>query len=140
MLLMWTDNLSVGVKGFDDDHKRLIRLINELHGVIQDVDANGKIPVEEIEIALHRLENYFQYHCLEEERVMEQTGFPELREHRREHQNFFTKVTEMTQRFRNSTDPKDATELMQFIYDWLTNHIFVTDRKYSSHLHSQGIF
>ncbi|MGD0547580.1 MAG: hemerythrin domain-containing protein [Terracidiphilus sp.] len=74
--------MSVGVKGFDDDHKRLIRLINELHGVIQDVDANGKIPVEEIEIALHRLENYFQYHCLQEERVMEQTGFSELRDHR----------------------------------------------------------
>ena len=92
MILMWTDNLSVGVKNLDDDHRRLIRLINELHGVIQDVDANGKIPVEEIEIALHRLENYFSYHCLEEERLMEQTGFPELREHRQQHQKFFATI------------------------------------------------
>lgn len=140
MILMWTDNLSVGVKNLDDDHRRLIRLINELHGVIQDVDANGKIPVEEIEIALHRLENYFSYHCLEEERLMEQTGFPELREHRQQHQKFFATIAEMTQRFRGSTSPVHATEIMQFTYDWLTNHIFVTDRKYSSHLHAKGIF
>ncbi|HEY1257334.1 MAG TPA: bacteriohemerythrin [Terracidiphilus sp.] len=140
MLLMWTDNLGVGVKAFDDDHKRLIRMINELHGVIQDVDKEGKVPVEEIEIALHRLENYFKYHCLEEERLMEQTAFPGIREHRLEHKNFFAKITEMTLRFRGSSDVKDATELMEFIYGWLTNHIFVTDRKYSSHLHGKGIF
>ncbi|MGA2888545.1 MAG: bacteriohemerythrin [Terracidiphilus sp.] len=140
MLLMWTGNLSVGVKDFDDDHKRLIRMINELHGAIQEVDATGKIAEDEIEIALHRLENYFKYHCLREERLMEQTGYPELREHRKEHQTFFATVEEMVQRFRGSRDPKQATELMQFMYDWLTDHIFVTDKKYTSHLNAKRIF
>lgn len=138
MLLLWTDNLSVGIKGFDEDHRRLIRMINELHMVIQDVDANGKIPVEEIEIALHRLENYFSYHCLEEERLMEQTGYPELREHRLEHQKFFATVAEMSQRFLGSSEPAHATEVMQFMYDWLTNHIFAIDMKYSAHLRAKG--
>ncbi len=138
MLLMWTDNLSVGVKNFDDDHKRMIRMINELHGAIEDVDDAGRIAEDEVEIALHRLENYIQYHCLEEERLMEQTGYPELRDHRKEHQGFNAKIAEMALRFRGSQDPNHATELMQFMYDWLTEHIFVTDRKYSSHLQSKG--
>jgi hemerythrin-like metal-binding protein len=140
MLLMWTDNLSVGVKDFDDDHKRLIRMINELHGVLQDVNAQGKIAAEEIEIALHRLENYFKTHCMNEERIMEQTGFPELRDHRHKHKKFLATIEEMQTRFRNSTNPAHATEIMQFMYDWLTDHIFVTDKQYTLHLHAKGIF
>jgi hemerythrin len=140
MLLIWTDNLSVGVKEFDDDHKRLIRMINELHGALQDVDAEGKIAEVEIEIALHRLENYFTTHCLSEEKSMERTGFPGLKEHRQEHQKFFAAVAEMSQRFRGSRNPRHATELMQFMYDWQTDHIFVTDKKYTLHLNAKGIF
>jgi hemerythrin-like metal-binding protein len=139
MLLMWTENLSVSVKNFDDDHKRLIRMINELHGAIEDVDAEGKIAEEEIEIALHRLENYFQYHCLREEEMLAKTGYAGLEEHQQEHQKFFATVAEMARRFRGSRDPRHATELMQFMFDWLSDHIFVTDRKYTLHLNAKGI-
>ena len=139
MLLMWTENLSVGVKTFDDDHKRLIRMINELHGALEDVDAHGKIAEEEIVIALHRLENYFTTHCLREEKIMEQTGYSGLQEQRLEHQKFFATVAEMSQRFRGSQEPKHAADLMQFMYDWLTDHIFVIDRKYTMYLNAKGI-
>ncbi|MGA3160266.1 MAG: bacteriohemerythrin [Terracidiphilus sp.] len=139
MLLMWTENLSVGVKAFDDDHKRMIRMINELHGVLQDVDTEGKIPNEEIEIALHRLENYIQYHCMQEEAVMAKTGYAELEEHKEEHTQLAAILAEMARRFQGSTDPAHAGEIMQFIYDWLTNHINVTDKKYTVHLNSKGI-
>ena len=70
---------------------------------------------------------------------MEQIGYPELREHRKEHRYFQDTITDMSQRFLGSTDPKQATELMQFIYTWLTDHINVTDKKYSSHLRAKGI-
>ena len=140
MLLMWTDNLSVGVKDFDDDHRRMVRIINELHGAIQDVDAQGKIPVEEIEIALHRLENYLQYHCLREEELMEKTKYPGLEAHKKEHVKFDAMIKDMMLRFRNSTDPGHARELMEYLYNYLTDHIFGTDKQYSSHLHANGYF
>jgi hemerythrin len=70
---------------------------------------------------------------------MDQTGYPGLKEHRQEHQKFFAKVAEMSQRFRGSRNPKHATELMQFMYDWLTDHIFVIDRKYTAHMNAKGI-
>ncbi len=140
MLLVWTGNLSVGVKEFDDDHKRLLRMINELGAAIRAAGAHGPVEEEEIEITLHRLENYTQYHCAREEELMAKTRFPDIEDHRREHQFFFATIAEMSQRFRGSTDPRHATELMQFMYDWLTNHIYVTDMKYASHLHANGIF
>jgi hemerythrin len=133
---MWTDNLSVGVKYFDEDHKQLIRFINELHAAIQDVDAEGKIAEEEIEFALHRLENYFQYHCIQEEVFMDKIAYPEIDEHRECHKNFLRQVESMSESFRGSRNPQHAAELMQFIYDWLTNHINVVDRKYGDYLRS----
>ncbi len=139
MILMWTDQLSVGVKYFDEDHKNLIRFINELHGAIQEVDAEGKIAEDEIEIALHRLENYFQYHCIQEEVLMKKIAFPGFDEHKEKHKFFLSTVEAMSQRFRGSRNPQHAIELMQFMYDWLTNHINKEDKKYGDYLRSSRI-
>jgi hemerythrin-like metal-binding protein len=136
---MWTDVLSVGVKEFDEDHKRLIRMINEMHGVLQNADEKGEIPEEEIEIALHRLQNYFNGHCHREELAMAKAGYPDLEAHREEHQKFIAVVTEMSFHYQGSKSAQDGRDMMQFMYDWLTNHIFVTDRKYTQHLRSKGI-
>jgi len=115
-------------------------MINELHGILQDVDAEGKIPTEEIEIALHRLENYIHYHCNQEEVAMAKAGYAELEEHKQEHAKLAGMIADMSRRFHGSTDPKHLAEIMQFIYDWLTNHINVTDKKYTAHLNGKGIF
>lgn len=140
MLLLWTDNLSVGIDQFDDDHKRLIAIINELHCSIQAARAKGAIDKEEIEIVLHRLQNYIRYHCDREELFMAKTEYPELDSHRKEHRRLEARIADMAERFRDSTNPEHAAEIMQFIFDWVTNHIFVYDRQYSSHLRANGLF
>jgi len=34
--MTWTDSMSVGVKMLDDDHKKLIDMVNELHdGILE---------------------------------------------------------------------------------------------------------
>jgi hemerythrin len=133
MILMWTDNLSVGIKYFDEDHKRIVRMINELHDAILRVDASGQIAEDEIEIALHRLENYFQYHCIQEEVFMLKIAYPEIEVHKQLHRAFFEKVSAISQAFRGSRSPMHANELMQFIYEWLTDHIHITDKKYADY-------
>lgn len=140
MLLMWTDKLSVGVKALDDDHKKMIQMVNELHRAIQAVDAEGEVDAAEIEIALHRLQNYTHYHFDREEPLLSETGYVNLERYKQEHQNLLDHLVEMSKRFLGSTDPKQATELMQFMHDWLTHHINVTDKRYTSHLNDKGIF
>lgn len=139
MKLMWTENLSVGVRYFDEDHKRLIRMINELHDATQNVDSSGNIPEDEIEIALHRLENYFQYHCMQEEVFMATIKYPGIAEHKQCHQEFIAKVTAMSRSFSGSRDPKHGGELMQFMYDWLTDHIHGIDKQYGEYLQRENI-
>jgi len=140
MLLMWTEKLSVGVKALDHDHKKMIHMVNELHGAIQSADAMGQVDGQEIEIALHRLQNYTLYHFTREEMLLSDTGYANLEHHKKEHQALLATLTEMSERFTGSTDPVQATELMQFMYDWLSHHINVTDKRYTEHLNGNGIF
>jgi len=137
---MWTGNLSVGIEGFDEDHKRLIQMLNELHRAAERQDASGKMDCEEIEIALHRLENYTKYHCTQEEYVMAETGYPDLESHQAEHKKLIAMIADMEARFRGSTSPAHAEELMQVIYGWIINHVNLTDKKYSGYLNARGVF
>jgi len=140
MLLMWTENLSVGVKDLDDDHKQLIAMINNLHTEIEAVGATGKLNRKTIEKALRRLHDYTKGHCEREELYFFQTGYPCQESHRQEHLKLIEMLAGMTERFHDSTSPQDATEIMQSVYDWVTGHIYVTDRQYSSHFHAHQIF
>lgn len=137
--VMWTDELSVGIKRFDDDHKRFVRLINQLSLVLEHADENGQIPGEEIDITLHELENYFFGHCFREEQVMAKAGYPGLEEQHEQHQEFITKVRELAFHCQGSTNAKHGLELLQFMYNWLNSHIAVSDRKYMQHLRLRGI-
>lgn len=140
MLLMWTENLSVGVKELDDDHKQLIAMINDLHLAIEAVGATGKLNKNKIESALRKLHAYTKGHCEREELYFFQTGYPCQESHRQEHGKLIEMIADMTVRFHDSTNPKDAAEIMQSIYDWVTGHIYVTDKQYSSHFHAHQIF
>jgi hemerythrin-like metal-binding protein len=140
MSLIWTRNLSVKIEQFDEDHKKLIRFINELQEAIQDAQAKGAIDPVEIEVILHRLENYSLYHFSAEETAMEQTGFPGLEEHRAEHKKFIEIVAGWSERFKESRDPKDAGEIAEFLYNWIVDHVYQIDGKYIDHLHEHEIY
>jgi hemerythrin-like metal-binding protein len=131
---MWTNNLSVGVKELDEGNKRLVKMVNELHYAIQDGSASGTIEKDEIEIVLHRLHNYAKYHCKLEEQLLASIGYIDLEAQKADHQQLAATVADMTLRFHNSTNIGDATEIMRFAYDWLTNHVYVTDMKFVDYL------
>ncbi len=139
MVLIWTKNLSVGVQDFDNDHKYLIRLINELDAMVKSAGTNGTVDRDELEFALHRLENYFLYHCLLEERFMESISYPSLGEHTLEHRYFCESVKEMVTNSRGSTDPIHAHSAMDFMYKWLVNHINIADKQYGEYIVANNI-
>lgn len=139
MSLIWTQNMSVRIEQFDDDHKRLIRYVNELQSEIQDAKAKGAIDPVEIEVIFHRMENYAKFHFSSEETAMEKTGFPGLDEHRAAHQNFIATVTKMSERCLGSNDLKHADEIVKFLHAWITDHVYRVDGKYADHLHKHEI-
>lgn len=135
MLLVWTENLSVMIKELDDDNKKLIKVINELHHAMLEAGASGQVEAVEIEIALHRLGNYSKVHFDREEKILALADHADLATNQEAHREMVQTIAEMKVRFHNSTDLRHASELMNFAYDWLTNHVYVTDRRWALDLY-----
>jgi hemerythrin len=132
-LINWSDQFSVGVNKFDFQHKNLIKQINDLHMAMSM--GNGKSSLGTI---LNNLADYTVKHFADEEREMQRTNYPNYMAHKREHDRLIEKVQDLQERMA-SGKVLLTMEVMNFLKDWLMNHIAKVDKQYSEHLVEQGV-
>lgn len=132
-LFQWTDELSVGVQSMDKEHKYLVDLINRLH----DAMAQGKAKDVSGSI-LSELVRYTQTHFTHEEDLMTRTAYPQLSVQKLQHSQFVKKVQEMQNQLAQGTMTL-SLEMMNFLKNWLKEHIMKMDKAYSQHFASRGI-
>ena len=133
-LMTWTQEMGVGVKMMDDDHKTLINLLNELN---DGIDAGGTAMI--LESVLERLVRYTKFHFAREEKLLADSGYPATAAHKAEHDLLARRAHNLQTRFENGQSRKLSLEAMQFLKSWLTGHIQGSDQKYGPHLNSKGI-
>jgi len=132
-LINWNDNLSVKVKKFDQDHQKLISLINGLNdGMMQ---GKGKDVLGEI---LNELIIYTRTHFKAEERCFAKFGYPKADSHKEEHDAFVKKVSDFKDGFERG-EISLTIAVMRFLKDWLQNHINGTDKNYSQFFNEKGL-
>jgi len=132
--MTWNDKLSVGVASIDEDHRKLIGLIDELYEGLQSGHSK-----EVLCGVLDRLVDYTQYHFEREEGFLRKTGYPEIAEHKKEHDTMTEWVLDVHKQYKNGTLVAPTLEVMNYLKDWLYDHILGSDQKYSFHLHAKGI-
>lgn len=132
-LITWNDTLSVGVRQFDKEHMKLIELINTLNEAMKQ--GKGK---ESLGAVLDDLVSYTRTHFETEERVMKQNGYPDLEAHKKLHDKLVMEVAKTVRNFHMGNAPLPES-VMQFLVDWLTNHINGVDKKYGPYLNEKGI-
>lgn len=132
-LLTWTPDLSVGVRQLDDDHKKLITMINELHAGMLAGHSN-----EVVGGVLNRLGNYTIEHFQREERLFVQTNYPGSAAHKREHEKLKAQVVAEIEKFQSGKTGL-GMETLRFLRDWLKHHIQESDKAYSAHLNARGV-
>lgn len=129
----WDESLSVGVNAFDEDHRKLIGFINELHmGLV----SGAKEPV--MRDILNGLVNYTKEHFRREEDLMARNSYPALPEHREKHSKLVEQVMEYQSQFQKG-NASFSLELMSFLREWLITHIQGTDKLYRDFFKSRGI-
>jgi hemerythrin len=125
-LIEWNNTLySVKVKEFDNDHKKLVQLVNDLHAAM--MKGQGKDKLSEI---LKELSSYTEYHFNAEEKKMAAVNYPELKEHKKEHEELIEKLNLLREDFQLGKR-EVSIETFKFLKEWLFNHIQVVDRKYT---------
>jgi hemerythrin len=131
--LTWNDTYSVGVRSLDDQHTVLFETLNDLHHAIMKGYAKrltGQL--------LHDLVAYARDHFTAEESMLAIAQYPALAQHRIKHRDFNRQVTEYIERFERGELTLNV-HLLNFLRNWLTNHIQKEDRQYSSWLNQHGI-
>ena len=132
-LISWSNAYSVGVREIDEQHKKLVDILNELHEAMKA--GHGKDKVEPV---LARMADYAVMHFSTEEKYMMKHSYPELTSHRSEHQAFMKKVTQFVEDFRKGKATV-TLELSNFLRDWLLKHIQGVDRKYGPWFNERGL-
>ena len=127
-LLNWTEDLSVKVNGLDNQHKKLVSLINDLHEAMKE--GKGK---NTLGIILNELIEYTKYHFTAEENLMLQKKYPGYSQHKAEHDSFTKKVIEFNNQFVAGSLSL-SIDVLTFLKEWLIGHIKGTDKKYSPNL------
>ena len=129
----WSDELSVGVPSIDEEHKKLIGLINDFYR-----DIYEKSPREKIVETVRGLKDYTAYHFGTEEGHMSRLAYPSYKPHKTEH-DLFVKTVNDFQRKLDDGKFVVTVEITNFIKDWIKNHILGTDKKYSGFFQSHGV-
>ncbi len=132
-LIQWNEKLSVKVAEIDQQHKMLIDMVNELNDAMKQ--GKGKDVIGKI---IDGLASYTVTHFSTEEKYFDQFGYPDTKNHKKEHATFVKKVSEFKDGFEKGKMSL-TLNVMNFLSDWLKNHIMVTDKKYSQFFNEKGL-
>ena len=131
--LVWDDSYATGIKTFDDHHKVLFDMVNELHEAMQHKRSR-----EAIGSILKGLADYTVSHFAAEERAFEKTGYQDTANHKDMHKRLVDQVVALIGRFQGG-ETLLTQDVITFLQKWLVEHIKGQDKKYSQHLTKNGI-
>jgi len=124
----WNDNFKTGIALIDEQHQKLIGLINSLASI-----ATSQFHRSDVRQALDELIAYTQYHFRAEEKIMLEV-FGDHRSataHLHAHHSFEKKVDELRDSLASDTKAEVIEDMLCFLVQWLALHILESDMKMS---------
>ena len=132
-LIRWDASMSVHVAEIDQQHQKLVAMINDLHAAMKT-----KKTKEILGQIIERLIDYAANHFAFEEAYFDQFNYPETASHKKEHDHFVAKVKDVKKDF-DAGRLMLSIDIMNFLKDWLQNHIKKTDRRYTQFFNQNGL-
>jgi hemerythrin-like metal-binding protein/PAS domain S-box-containing protein len=118
-VVIWTDDLRVGVDAIDKDHQVLLALLNRV--------MHHSIDNDELTEVIEEMIDYTLYHFRREEAIMEASGYPDQKAHSRLHRRLTGKVRILSDSWGEAHDPAILHQLREFLRTWWVSHIMNVD-------------
>ena len=131
--VQWDERLCVNIKEIDDQHKYLFQLINNLHNSLRE--GQGDTIIKPI---LSSLVEYVIIHFATEEKWMKKYNYPELKQHKQEHQVYVTEIKGFISKYKKKT-PLLAQDILLSLGGWCRIHIREYDKKFGDFLEDKNI-
>lgn len=123
-LMQWKSTFELGIKEFDEHHKHLVNLLNMTYDGLTCGASH-----DELGSVLDEIIDYSTYHFAAEENWMEINKYPNLSQHKEEHEKFCSRAEGILEVFHQGKMDLNL-EVTQFLLNWLTYHIMKTDADY----------
>lgn len=131
--IQWSPGYSVNVAEIDRQHQELFKMINDLNTAM--TQGKGRAILGKI---IDRMVSYAKMHFSTEETYFSKFGYPDSGKHRSEHAKFIKKIHDFKSQFEANKIGL-SIDIMNFLTDWLKEHIRVSDKKYSSFFNQKGL-
>jgi len=132
-IINWKDEFSVGIAEMDDQHKKMIEMINRLIA-----EQNTLTDPQTIAELLTEMTDYAQVHFRAEEYLMAEYGYDRKTQQEEQHQAFIDETME----FCSAADIGPnilSVALLDFLRTWLVDHILQEDMQYKDFFKSKGL-
>ena len=133
MLIKWSDINSVNVAEFDEQHKKLVEIINEFY-------ANGPDEKAGLALIMDKLNEYSNYHLENEEAYFKKFNYEGAADHIENHNFYRHKVLEFSKKLNEASGDIDFMQISNFLRNWWIMHINKIDQEYSSCFNQHGVF
>ena len=131
--IKWTDSFSVGVREMDNQHKKLVGMINRL--IEEQHTLTEPATIAEL---LTEMTDYAREHFRAEEFLMAEYGYENKDRQAESHETFIAKTVELMS--ATNVGPNLLSKvLLEFLKSWLVSHILNEDMQYRSFFQSKGV-
>ncbi len=127
-LIIWNEAYSVGISEFDNQHKKLINIINKLYRSYLNKSHDS-----EITALINELKEYTKYHFASEEKLFKEKNYYLAKEHIKAHESFKEELFAIVETY-DDLKLVLTMKTMTLLQRWLTNHILKEDKKYMGHI------
>lgn len=126
--VQWSQDYAVQVKVFDAHHQRLFQLIDRLYRAMRD--GFGRNVLMQV---FDELLDYTDYHFDAEERAFQHFAYPGCATQIEQHKILVAEAKKLREDL-DAGKAMVAVEVMEFLRDWLGNHIKGCDKLYADYL------
>ncbi len=130
----WTNQMRVEVKLLDNDHKKLLILLNELHDC-----AASRYAKPILEMILESLLGSLRAHFVHEERIFTETAYPSAAVQECENELMIERLKVLQARFRKCTDWESSLQVVQLLKDCIFEHLQSPGHAYLTQLKSEDM-
>jgi hemerythrin len=129
----WKPEYAVGIGSIDAQHQKLFAIARELYEAMSAGRAKASLA-----LILDRLVQYTATHFAHEECLMRVHDYPDFLKHKAQHDALTKQVLAFQQEF-DAGMVSMTVQLLQFLKNWLENHIIVSDFEYAPCLKQKNV-
>lgn len=134
--MQWSDQFVTGFELIDEQHKKLVDLVND---VAPKLAAHDEVQMRDVAPLLNQLADYAVFHFGYEEDLMLTARIDPgyFARHQRLHNLFAQEIARVIQNAK-AGNTVSGMDLLRYINDWLTTHILSEDQKMTRQLKAIG--